>query len=636
MRDTRRGRKQSPIDMSGGMNTREDPSVLRGGFRLIQDADVAEGTARIRKGWAKVNTTAIACDYCIGGFAYKKRDDTVVELWAGDNSTIYRIAAGVVSAVTLNKEAAHTYTWDATYIADFAQWRDDCYITIAKPGVNTSAGTYNLRYDGAAGAVFEAGMTAPAAPTVADGGAGTMTGTYNYRVQFKDVTKGYYSAPGAISATITVAGKKVSLTGIPVYSGTGRTIHRVILRSADTSTTWDTLTTITNNTTTTLTDDHADQSTLTTAASLSAMVPACGCVCARSDGLLFFGNDKTNNMPARVFYVDSNDEPEHQSGSSTTSGKIEITGQFDRLVSMEPYQDGILCLHRNSRHHIPRGQFVAHQLAAGDGSVAVHGAVVVEGSVAFLSDAGPRVVVGNIAPFVGSDDYGPESGSRQFILKRTWDSVAKDRLYRACAHHDRTRAEVEWHVETDNTTNYCDLTIVWNYRTNTVRQHKRWIWQAWEVPVASSEEYRVHAAFPLGFVGRLESGIGDGAGASAYVEGGTLSATATSLTSDLTDLSVVGDGHKGTRITIFYGTDQWDVQYVGSNNASVFFLSDSFLDGAWAVTPDTTSKWVLGMQDFILDVDGIKAAEDAGITYIAHEAEFWMGDENRGAESEDL
>ena len=637
MQDTRAGRKQLPVDLAAGMNTREDPSKLRGSaFRLLQDNDGAEGTIRIRKGWSKVNTTAISCGYIIGGYAYKQRDGTVIELVVGDNDRIYKLAAdGTVTSLTLHG----SWDWDATYIATFAEWRDDCYITIAKPDTDTAAGTFNLRYDGAADAIFEVGLGAPSAPTAAEGAAGLCDFTALYCVQFYDATKGYYGERGTPTAAITVTNKKVELTNIPKWadaagSGTSKTIHRVIWRSTDTGTTWKVLTTLENNTTTTYSDNTADQSVLTSPTSLSYEFDACGITVLRSDGIVFFANDKANNLPARAYYADSADEPEHKYGNTTTSGYIDVGSHTDPIMGAIAWQDGILWLKRNSRYYTPKDAFIAHRLG-GEGAVCHQGAVAVEGGIAYLSDAGPRYMTGGLAPFVGADEYGPQSGSRQFILKRTWDTVAKDRLARACAHHDRTRAEVEWHVETDSTTNYCDLSIVWSYRTNKVEVRKRWLWKAWEVPVASSEEYRVHAAFPLGFVGRLNYGVGDGAGASAYVEGGTLSAMNTSLTSDKTDLNTTDNGYKGTRITIFYGTDQWDVQYVGSNNPSAFFLDGSFLDGSWSTNPDATSSWVLGMQDHIWDIDGITAG-DPGVTFIAHEAELWMGDENRGAASEDL
>lgn len=112
----------------------------------------------------------------------------------------------------------------------------------------------------------------PTAPTLADGGAGAMAaGTYEYQVSF--LTADGETAPGAISATITIAAShQVNLTAIPL-GGTGTTQRNVYRRVNGGA--FGLVANIANNTATTLTDNSTSPGVLplVTSTALSVTLP---------------------------------------------------------------------------------------------------------------------------------------------------------------------------------------------------------------------------------------------------------------------------------------------------------------------------------------------------------------------------
>ncbi len=91
------------------------------------------------------------------------------------------------------------------------------------------------------------------APTAAAGAAGAITGTVTYRVTFVTET-GVESNAGPPSTAITVAGKKVDLTQIPV-SADEQVVARRIYRDQDNDATYRFVAQIDDNTTTSYTDN---------------------------------------------------------------------------------------------------------------------------------------------------------------------------------------------------------------------------------------------------------------------------------------------------------------------------------------------------------------------------------------------
>lgn len=144
--------------------------------------------------------------------------------------------AGYTLAVTLTNDK----------VAEFEQWGD--YLFFCN---GTDAGQ-KIKSDGT---VTRIGITAPSStPSAAAGAAGSPDGTYNYRVTYQSAT--HESSPSSISAAVTVASQRVSLTNIPVSSDSQVTTVN-IYRLGGTSTVWSYVGNVSNGTTT-ATDNVAD------------------------------------------------------------------------------------------------------------------------------------------------------------------------------------------------------------------------------------------------------------------------------------------------------------------------------------------------------------------------------------------
>jgi len=98
-------------------------------------------------------------------------------------------------------------------------------------------------------------LTAPTAPTSAEGIAGLLTGTFVWYVSFVFAGRGETAASAATTVPLVLSLHKATVT-IPVYAGSAATcLGRRIYRSSDGGTTKPLVTEIWNNTATTFTDN---------------------------------------------------------------------------------------------------------------------------------------------------------------------------------------------------------------------------------------------------------------------------------------------------------------------------------------------------------------------------------------------
>lgn len=616
---TRPGQRMTlDLDVAGGMNTRDDPYFLRGAaFSMLRNYRRTDSGLRARKGWAKLHSEAIPNLTIVHqGFGYKMRNGTVVELVAvhnGTNGSIFKMTNGTPTPVT----TYDTFDWDEDAELTFCQWRDDCYITSG----STDGCGLNMRYDGAADALFSAGMKAPVGLAVVSGGAGNVDETRYYRCIFVDAVKGYPSAPSD-SEEITLATEKASIT-VPTYSGSGRTIHREVHVSSDDET-WKLLILIEDNTTTSAEDDNedlADLGDIPADRNIANYPWVCKHVIGSQGGQLLWGNDVENNLPARVWRSISADEPE-----VIDENFVDVGDTGEQITGMRLFGDGAWIQKTGSQHLIPLDVTRSHCVVPGIGGLAARGHVNVEGGIALSSHQGVRFFNGQSSPFVGGDPHGGTS-SRAFVLQRTWDALDLTSLHTIfAADFGRVgpRKGVGFFCRSSDDYTYSDQCIYWDYRRNEFAVDDFWgCWAAWEVPVEDSDEVELHGAFYPGFIARMDYGYRDGACVGDAVDlppesGGTVSATSNTLESDRDDLDTTGDGYKGVQLTIYKGTGKGQHAFIASNTATTFTI-----EGTFSVTPDTTSKWVLGHRDYRTDIPGIGVG-DPGVAFRAIEAQIHL------------
>ena len=177
-----------------------------GMLREGRNLDMSHLTWARRKGWKRANVVGMPWNRAIGFYAYRDTMRVLHGLVVGDDGHIYHSTGDLTTwtVVTLHD----TLGWDETYNAEFAEWRDDCFITVNRPAQLTAlpgATDQNIRFDGLSGEAFGVGVPAPAtALTAADGGAGNIApAVLNYIVTFLDVETGWQS-PASPVGTVTL------------------------------------------------------------------------------------------------------------------------------------------------------------------------------------------------------------------------------------------------------------------------------------------------------------------------------------------------------------------------------------------------------------------------------------------------
>jgi len=189
---------------------------------------------------------------------------------------------------------AFTKILDLTTGSQRWQWTTWNNIAIGTDGYNQP-----VKYDGTSASATYLGTC-----LATEGAAGNPNGTYTYKITF--YTASYEVAFNVPSNSITVSGKKVELSMIPIgpdtYGGeatVGRKVYRVeagtwkLLSNGD----------IANNTAVTLTDDDAAAAGAAYPTTYTCTPPK-GKLILVHDNRLFLANDPSTPNPSRLFYSD--------------------------------------------------------------------------------------------------------------------------------------------------------------------------------------------------------------------------------------------------------------------------------------------------------------------------------------------
>jgi len=268
-------------------------------------------------------------------------------------------------------------------------------------------------------------------------------------------------------------GRVVRLTNVPVYAGTGRTIHRCIWRSDD-GVTYAMLVpvgntdSIDNNITNTYDDNDAVPTGGTYAQAWP--VPPMAFVAGFSDDQIAWAFDLGNVVPSGVYPADGPDTPEALALVISESGSAALDRAYagsrsEPITAFVPVRDSIFIGKARSIYIMGRRCKAAdcRRLIEGVGVVNDATVQVIDSRVAFLSPEGPRLLThysqGDVI-FCGSDPY-------NFDLATTWDTVVRARLPYAFSVHIPDQTCVIWWVQAcaswPITPPHSDLAIVWDY-----------------------------------------------------------------------------------------------------------------------------------------------------------------------------
>lgn len=180
-----------------------------------------------------------------------------------------------------------------------------------------------------------------ACKAVGTGTSGNPNGTYYYAVVI-EYQAGVDYICGAVSNTVTVSSKQISLTNIPI--GPAGTVSRKIYRTATGGSTLKLLTTISDNTTVTYTDNTADAGLGATMGAVNDDMPK-GALNQIHRERLFISGDPVN--PNWIYYSDPYLPWFIQ--ATTQLAYLEIfPNEGDEIQGMPIINDTLICFKRNT------------------------------------------------------------------------------------------------------------------------------------------------------------------------------------------------------------------------------------------------------------------------------------------------
>ena len=601
---------------AGSMVDNIDAAHLEMGMlRELRNARFDEGLWQTRYGWAKDNTTAMAWDYCCGIFAYRDTTGQQHILVVGDDGNLYRNNQDGdwdwVTPVTLNDAVV----WDETYTACFAPWFDDCFICLG----STDGSVQNLRYDGRIGQAFGVSMGAPAStPVLAedDGGGSLDAGSYRIAYTFyhtPDVGTSVESSYSPISDALAIgADDAIDITGISIYGGTGRTIHRRIYASVG-SGAFTHVATIENNTATSVkltTTANGDGSTYTPA----PVIPVTKYVTMNADGIPVFLNDVENGEPATLYIAHDSTHIESvavdlNTGTYANGGVQQAGSHDDPITAPKSIRDGVFIGKERSIHYLPRECQDCERLVTDVGVVAWATVQAHGSTIYFLTRNGPMKLdhrMPDDVAFVGPDPM-------RFALAEWWADVDKTNLAFASSVHIAERNEIRWFVQRCSDSGlHNDSVIVLNYDTNRVHVHDMLIDFACIVPVEGSAEDVAWGAFPGGFVGPLCDGL-HGDGVDDYVAGYIVSQSGNIVTIDESSLTITGSGFAGSVLYVWDGTGNMLTTPCLRSKGLITKHAAGTMELSGEMTLDTTSRYWIGGFGNIIDMDGMDFDDPGGV-----------------------
>ena len=622
---------------TGGMNDRTLTVLAALGLlRELRNIDTSEGSWKRRPGHSRTNTEPMPWTACIGAYAYTDTGSYRHALVVGDDGVVYHSFDCVTwTACTMHVSAI----WDATYQATFQAWGNDCFICIG----STDGDGKNLRFRGLTLDIVGVGIDAPAtAPAMHDEGVGTMgAGDYIAMVTFVDVSDPDHEFEGAGSAESAVvtlaANRNLHVENIPIYPGTDRTIWRRLYLFATGLDDFFKVIDIEDNTT----DEYfiiSDDLTSNAVYFEHTPPPVCSQCASLPNGVMLWGNDRTYNLPAAVYFAVNDTNPE----AISDTGPVTVGDHSTPLTVLYSVRDGVVAMKRGRGgfFFVTRECEVCERMASGVGSVGWATTQNIGDEVATLTPLGPVITAHDLqtqVQFVGDPRYG-------FALAGTWRTVVKERLPFATSFHDEERGCVAWAVQVCTESGlHNDTLIVWDYASRSpeypqgkLHVQDTLIDHGFFWPSVGSDVGKPYGTFPLGFVGQMWHGNHpdhmeawpgeDGDGFVVSIDGDEVT-----LDDDGWDFDPTG-----MVLWVFEGAGADEV-FAPCGRSKALILgppSDKGMYGkgaeehtyqlAGTLSLDATSKFVLGGFNPILDIDGIDL-NDPALVKIMSEVDVGIG-----------
>lgn len=247
------------IGFDGGLNTKFDKQLIADNESPdCQNVIYGNGTVETRGGTTKLNTATVGTFACDGLYTRHGNAGTQTMLaWFG--GSLYGLGTTTFTAI-----ASSVSLFTAGNRVSAAEYENHIFFG--------NGGAVPMKYNGAH--FTRHGIYAPTTTmTAASAATGSaLTGEYSYKVTYfnANLVEGDVSP---VSNTLTVSGKNISLTSIPVAAASFGVAGRYLYRNVSSGTVYKRLATLSDNTTTTYEDAIADASLGVTAPSDNGVPP---------------------------------------------------------------------------------------------------------------------------------------------------------------------------------------------------------------------------------------------------------------------------------------------------------------------------------------------------------------------------
>jgi hypothetical protein len=458
------------------------------------------------------------------------------------------------------------------------------------------------------------------------------TGAHRYKYRYVDVSDPdqEFIGTGSPESTVFTLYNSTSVTiGLVPYAGTGRLINIEIFRFDTAFDDFNYVDTVPGNTTS-YTDTAPDISANEVYVEHNPP-PVMKQVACLPNGVVVWGNDVTDKRPADALFALDSENPE----AASDTGPITIGDHSTPITVLYGGRDGVVAM--KARYggwfFITRECEVCSRMQSDVGSVGWATTQMVGNDILTLTLDGPMLTDHDMTTEFVRFPVDPRFG---FALEGTWQKVVKSRLAYASSVHDRERGWVIWFVQMNpDSGDFNDTMLIWDYGSKSPQYPAgrmmiadTMMCHGFSMLGVDSDAELPFAAFPYGWTGPLfdgnhpdcmEAWPTDG-GQDGYVEAAS---DGTVLLPPL-DVDPVG-------MTLWVvegtGTDP-DTGIMTPADRARALITGQTSGGGYTllgdVALDSTSRFVLGGFNRVVDMDGIDMGDPAFVKLL-DEVEIIVG-----------
>jgi hypothetical protein len=475
--------------------------------------------------------------------------------------------------------------------------------------------------------VWNAGLAAPAAPGLADGGAGSLPAdTYSVKITFYDSATGLESSSSPETEIAVAASKRITVTwtayaGEHPYTGT-----KVYIRQNSNQTEHFFVATVTAPTATysiNLTQDQLDALTLLVPDEEANDEPPTALIGVAAHVSRLFAHNGS-----RVYYSNL-DQPEAFDIENSFTVNAD-DGQ--KITALHSAHELLLIFKRDSVWALygeDPATWVPRMISPTVGCLNERSIVTVEGTTYWWSESGPMAWTGVGAVVnIGQGKIDADIAFEAALSTAASSPTPSEGYIGIVGTMDLVNQRILWAVPSINSTQN-DLIFPYKYR------FAQWEATRWTGMDASSlasiqDDTSTQRVYLGGYKGQIFAygGVTNDGTPSGVLEGNVASATTTTLTIATGSLLTTGGGLTERYVYVHDGAGSWQVKRIGSNTGTVITLASGV---TFSPVPNSSWTWSVGTIGFQLTLPWMSFSSP----FIKKRLEygyFWVGSSSDGGE----